>query len=82
MLLRTSVFAIFFVIVFSIGWMLNDGRIGWKWFMLVASYVFYGYWNPKFVLLIVASTVGNDAIAFAISAPSTALATNKMQSDL
>jgi alginate O-acetyltransferase complex protein AlgI len=33
----------------------------WRLLMIAASYFFYGYWNPRFVLLIVVSTVWNQA---------------------
>jgi D-alanyl-lipoteichoic acid acyltransferase DltB (MBOAT superfamily) len=35
-------------------------RTQWRIFMIGASYFFYGYWNPRFVLLIVASTIWNQ----------------------
>src|SRR5215468_11014940 len=38
----------------------------WRIFIITASYFFYGYWNPKFVLLIVASTVWNQLWGTAI----------------
>ena len=34
--------------------------------MIAASYFFYGYWNPRFVLLIVASTIWNQMWGTAI----------------
>src|SRR4051812_25715462 len=38
----------------------------WRIFIIAASYFFYGYWNPKFVLLIVASTIWNQVWGTAI----------------
>jgi len=55
MLFNSIEFAIFFPIVFIVYWMLNH-----RWqnrFLLIASYVFYGSWNWKFLFLIWFSTV-------------------------
>ena len=41
------------------GWMLHSKPVSWKLFMIAASYLFYAWWNPRFVLLIAASTVVN-----------------------
>lgn len=63
MLFPTTVFAIFFACVFIGGWALYQKRLAWKIFMLLASYVFYGWWNWKFVGLIMASTAANHLAA-------------------
>ncbi|MBU4460488.1 MAG: MBOAT family protein, partial [Verrucomicrobia bacterium] len=39
----------------------------WKGFLLAASYVFYGYWDWRFLLLIGGSSVVNHAAAVAIA---------------
>ena len=36
-------------------WTLTEGRLR-KWILLLASYIFYGSWNPNFLLLIILST--------------------------
>lgn len=59
MLFPTFTFAVFFVIVLCLGWLLHSRPVLWKLFMVGASYVFYAWWNPRFVLLLVASTVVN-----------------------
>jgi D-alanyl-lipoteichoic acid acyltransferase DltB (MBOAT superfamily) len=60
MLFPTVTFAIFFMIVLPASWLLMPTRrIGWKLFMLAASYYFYAYWNPRFVLLIAVSSAFN-----------------------
>ena len=41
-------------------------RERWKIFMLAASYFFYGYWNWRFVFLLAASTLVNQAFARSI----------------
>src|SRR5215813_13084095 len=38
----------------------------WRAWILVASYVFYGWWDWRFVFLLVASTVVNHVLALAI----------------
>ncbi|MHB1986782.1 MAG: MBOAT family O-acyltransferase [Acidimicrobiales bacterium] len=57
MLFPTIDFAIFFGIVFVLNWLLAPFPRLWKLFILVASYVFYGWWDWRFVLLLAASTV-------------------------
>ena len=67
MLFPTTTFAIFFVIVLPTSWLLMRRRAWWQAFMLAASYVFYAWWDWRFVLLLAASTVGNHAAARAIN---------------
>lgn len=68
MLFPTIQFALFFVVVLTANWLLLPHRQRWKWFMLAASYIFYGAWDWRFVLLIVASTLINQFAAGAMSA--------------
>jgi len=69
MLFPTIDFAIFFLVVFSLSWILRPYATPWKLFMLASSYFFYAWWNPRFVLLLVAETAiahfGAQAIASA-----------------
>jgi alginate O-acetyltransferase complex protein AlgI len=60
-LFPTIDFAIFFVVVLTGSWLLMPFRRRWKLFVLAASYVFYGWWDPRFTLLLAAVTVGNWA---------------------
>jgi D-alanyl-lipoteichoic acid acyltransferase DltB (MBOAT superfamily) len=53
MLFPTTDFALFFAIVFALHWVLNRHLVAWKRFILVASYVFYGWWDPALVGLLV-----------------------------
>src|SRR5262245_40291583 len=58
MLFPTTDFALFLVVVFVLHWLLNPHRTLWKWFILAASYVFYGWWDPRvFWLLARVSTL-------------------------
>ena len=66
MLFPTFTFAVFFAIVLVVGWLLHQRPIAWKFFMLGASYVFYGYWDWRFLGLIAASSLGNQILAVTI----------------
>ena len=55
MIFTTPQFALFFAI-FLWGWTIAQGR-GRKWLLLIASYLFYASWNPKFLILIIGSTL-------------------------
>jgi D-alanyl-lipoteichoic acid acyltransferase DltB (MBOAT superfamily) len=63
MLFPTASFALFFALVYPTYWLLRWRSHAWKLFILGASYVFYSYWNWRFVLLIIASSVVNAALA-------------------
>jgi D-alanyl-lipoteichoic acid acyltransferase DltB (MBOAT superfamily) len=65
-LFPTVTFAIFFSIVLPVSWLMMPRGTRWRVFMIAASYFFYGYWNYRFVLLIVASTIWNQAWGTAI----------------
>ncbi len=55
MLFHTWLFLVFFVVVY-VGYLLlknTRGRLPW---LLAASYIFYGWWNPIYLLLIVWAT--------------------------
>ena len=56
-LFPTIDFAIFFGIVFLGNWLLRPFATPWKLFILAASYVFYAWWDWRFVFLLAASTV-------------------------
>jgi alginate O-acetyltransferase complex protein AlgI len=66
MLFPTVTFAVFFVIVLPLSWALMRMQRTWRVFILVASYVFYGWWDWRFVFLLAASTVVNHIVAVAI----------------
>jgi D-alanyl-lipoteichoic acid acyltransferase DltB (MBOAT superfamily) len=63
MLFPTISFAIFFMIVLPVSWLLMPRRRRWKLFMIAASYFFYGYWDWRFCLLLAASTLANQLFA-------------------
>jgi D-alanyl-lipoteichoic acid acyltransferase DltB (MBOAT superfamily) len=51
-LFPTVDFAIFFTLVFVGHWLLAPAPRWWRWFMIAASYVFYGWWDWRFVPLL------------------------------
>ncbi|MDR3650211.1 MAG: MBOAT family protein [Acidimicrobiales bacterium] len=56
MLFPTTDFAIFFAVAFTGNWLLNPYPRLWKVFMVAASYVFYSWWDWRFVFLLGAVT--------------------------
>jgi alginate O-acetyltransferase complex protein AlgI len=66
MLFPTVTFAVFFLIVLPVSWALQPHQRAWRIWILVASYVFYAWWDWHFVFLLAASTVVNHVLALAI----------------
>jgi D-alanyl-lipoteichoic acid acyltransferase DltB (MBOAT superfamily) len=56
MLFHTWPFLIFFIVVMAVSLALKKTRF-WLHWLLIASYFFYGWWNPLYLLLIVYSTL-------------------------
>jgi D-alanyl-lipoteichoic acid acyltransferase DltB (MBOAT superfamily) len=63
----TIEFAAFFVVVFVISWALMPHPRAWRPFILVVSYVFYGWLDWRWVLLLIASSVVNTVAAQVIA---------------
>jgi len=59
-LFPTITFAIFFLVVYTASWLLMPRLRLWKWTILAFSYVFYGWWDWRFVLLLAAATLVNQ----------------------
>jgi alginate O-acetyltransferase complex protein AlgI len=55
MLFHTWIFFLFFLVVYPVYLLIRKTRFKDIW-LLIASYVFYGWWNPLYLLLIVYST--------------------------
>ena len=55
MLFNSLTFVVFFVLVLGLYWTLRSWEAR-KNVLLVASYIFYGAWNPPFALLLFATT--------------------------
>jgi len=62
MLFHSSTFLVFFLIVFAVYWALPHHRARMIW-LLLASAVFYGSWNPWLILLICFSAAVDYAVA-------------------
>jgi alginate O-acetyltransferase complex protein AlgI len=70
MLFPTATFAVFFMVVLPASWMLMRHERTWRVWILLASYVFYAWWDWRFAFLLIASTVVNHVLAVAIHAAS------------
>jgi D-alanyl-lipoteichoic acid acyltransferase DltB (MBOAT superfamily) len=57
MLFNSLSFAIFLPVVFALYWLLRQHLKSQNILLLISSYVFYGWWDARFLSLIVASTV-------------------------
>src|SRR3954462_13241983 len=55
MLFNSLTFVVFFLVVVGAYWLLRSWEAR-KNLLLVASYIFYGAWNPPFALLLFATT--------------------------
>ena len=63
MLFPTATFAIFFMVVLPLSWLLMPHVHRWRPFIVVASFVFYGWWDWRFVALLAGSIVWNQLMA-------------------
>ena len=61
MLFNSIEFLCFLPVVFLLHWLLFKSRESRNLFLLVASYVFYGWWSPVFLLLIFITSVSSFA---------------------
>lgn len=52
LLFPTISFATFFILVFAASWALKSRAEARKWLLLVASYIFYGWWDWRFCFLL------------------------------
>ncbi|HEV2993303.1 MAG TPA: MBOAT family protein [Acidimicrobiia bacterium] len=66
MLFPTITFAIFFIVVLPVNWLLIQRPYRWSVFILAASYFFYGYYDWRFCFLLAGSTLVNQFVALRI----------------
>lgn len=66
MLFPTLEFGVFFLIVFTVGWSLRRVAALRKWFLVGASYFFYGWWDWRFTGLLFATTLVNYLAGLAL----------------
>ncbi|MEM6688079.1 MAG: MBOAT family O-acyltransferase [Planctomycetota bacterium] len=55
MLFNSVEFALFLPITFSVFWLCRH-QVSRNFVVLIASYIFYGWWDPRFLFLIIASS--------------------------
>ena len=68
MLFNSIDFALFFPIVFILYWLVLDKNLKWQNFLIVlTSYIFYSWWDWRFLSLIIFSTVLDYSIGIALS---------------
>ena len=73
MLFTSLEFLLFLPLVFSLYWLLNR-RVNLRWqnlFLLLVSYVFYGWWDARYLVLIAFSTLVDYAVGQRIEANQT-----------
>ncbi len=73
MLFNSLPFAVFLPIVFAVYWALHNSLRSQNIMLLTASYIFYGWWDARFLSLIVASTVVDYLIGQYLAAATNAL---------
>jgi alginate O-acetyltransferase complex protein AlgI len=66
MLFPTPTFALFFLAVLPLSWLLMPQVHRWRPFMIVASYVFYAGWDWRFLFLLAGATLWNQVLAVRI----------------
>lgn len=66
MLFPTFTFAVFFAVVLPLSWLVRSRPTAWKVTVLTASYVFYGYWDWRFLGLLAAMTLVNEVAGVAV----------------
>ena len=71
MLFPTVEFALFFLTVLLVAWSLHRWNGAHKLFLLVASYVFYGFWNWSYVPLLFGISLVSGLLAQRIQASGT-----------
>lgn len=69
MLFPTHGFAFFFIIVFSISWAIYNFPKTRKLILIFSSYVFYAFWDWRFLILLFASSLVNYALGELITRP-------------
>ncbi|MBK9733794.1 MAG: MBOAT family protein [Saprospiraceae bacterium] len=67
MLFNSIDFALFLPIVFAIYWALGKQYKIQNFFIVISSYVFYGWWDPRFLFLLVFSTLVDFFVGLALS---------------
>lgn len=70
MLFNSLPFFVFLPVVFCLYWFLFNRTLrGQNYLLLAASYFFYGWWSPKFLLLLALSTFLDYCYGFFVASP-------------
>lgn len=67
MLFPTVEFALFFLAIFAVSWMVKQWPTTRKLVLLGASYYFYAAWDPRFVILLLEASIVNFLLGIWIS---------------
>ena len=67
MLFPTMQFGLFFLVVYAVTWSFGRDNNARKWFLLLASWVFYSAWDWRFVALLIFSGLMNWWVADRVS---------------
>jgi alginate O-acetyltransferase complex protein AlgI len=65
-LFPTATFAIFFLLVLPLSWLTMPWPHRWRPFIVIASYVFYSWWDWRFIFLLAGCTLWNQVLAVRI----------------
>jgi D-alanyl-lipoteichoic acid acyltransferase DltB (MBOAT superfamily) len=66
LLFPTATFAIFFLLVLPLSWLTMPWPHRWRPTIVLASYVFYSWWDWRFVFLLAGCTLWNQVLAVRI----------------
>lgn len=69
MLFNSAIFLGFFALVFSAYWLLRQRIVAQNMLILGASYIFYGWWDSRFLILIAASTACDYICGLGVAGP-------------
>ena len=67
MLFPTIDFLVFFAVVFPIAWALNERNTLKKLFLVIVSYIFYSFWDWRFIFLLFFSSTGNFLVGWLLA---------------
>jgi len=62
-LFPTATFAIFFMLVLPLSWLTMQHPSRWRPSIIVASYIFYSWWDWRFIFLLAGCTLWNQLMA-------------------
>ena len=68
MLFPTVTFAVFFTVVLASAWALRPYPRVWRMFLVAAGWVFYAWWDSRFVALLAAAIAANHLFSAGIVA--------------